>query len=68
MLAPRVAISTPWTQKLVGSRGASRAAAQYGRAIVDGVVYWGSGYNTEAREMPCDGNNNKLSAFSLGGL
>jgi hypothetical protein len=41
-----------WTQRPVGSRGASRAAAQYGRAIMDGVVYRGSGYNTEAREMP----------------
>jgi hypothetical protein len=36
-------------------------------AIVDGVVYWGSGYDTRARDMPYDGNNNKFYAFSLDG-
>ena len=38
-----------------------------GAAIVDGVVYWGSGYDTKARALPYDGNNNKFYAFSIGG-
>jgi polyvinyl alcohol dehydrogenase (cytochrome) len=45
----------------------SGGAVWSGAAIVDGVVYWGSGYDTKAREMTYDGNNNKFYAFSLDG-
>jgi polyvinyl alcohol dehydrogenase (cytochrome) len=38
-----------------------------GAAIVNGVVYWGSGYDTRERKLPYDGNNNKFYAFSLNG-
>jgi polyvinyl alcohol dehydrogenase (cytochrome) len=43
----------------------SGGAVWSGAAIVDGVVYWGSGYDTKARKMTYDGNNNKFYAFSL---
>jgi polyvinyl alcohol dehydrogenase (cytochrome) len=46
---------------------ASGGAVWSGAAIVDGAVYWGSGYDTKARSMPYDGTNNKLYAFSLNG-
>ena len=36
-----------------------------GPAIVDGSLYWGSGYQTLAMGFPFDGSNNKLYAFSL---
>ncbi|MGB6686514.1 MAG: PQQ-binding-like beta-propeller repeat protein [Terracidiphilus sp.] len=45
----------------------SGGAVWSGAAIVNGVVYWGSGYDTRARELPYDGNNNKFYAFSLNG-
>jgi polyvinyl alcohol dehydrogenase (cytochrome) len=45
----------------------SGGAVWSGAAIVDGVVYWGSGYDTPARNLPYDGNNNKFYAFSLNG-
>jgi polyvinyl alcohol dehydrogenase (cytochrome) len=45
----------------------SGGAVWSGAAIVDGAVYWGSGYDTRAREMPYEGNNNKFYAFSLDG-
>jgi polyvinyl alcohol dehydrogenase (cytochrome) len=45
----------------------SGGAVWAGAAIVDGVVYWGTGYDTRAREMPYDGNSNKFYAFSLDG-
>jgi len=45
----------------------SGGAVWSGAAIVDGVVYWGSGYDTKARKMTYDGNNNKFYAFSLSG-
>ncbi len=45
----------------------SGGAVWSGAAIVDGVVYWGSGYDTRARGMPYDGNNDKFYAFSLDG-
>jgi len=45
----------------------SGGAVWSGPAIVDDVVYWGSGYDTRVREMPYDGNNNKFYAFSLDG-
>jgi polyvinyl alcohol dehydrogenase (cytochrome) len=45
----------------------SGGAVWSGPAIVDGGVYWGSGYDTRARELPYDGNNNKFYAFSLSG-
>ncbi|WP_206305533.1 PQQ-binding-like beta-propeller repeat protein [Actinacidiphila soli] len=39
-----------------------------GAAIVDGSVYWGSGYSrTEAFGFGYNGGNNKLYAFSLPG-
>jgi polyvinyl alcohol dehydrogenase (cytochrome) len=46
---------------------ASGGAVWSGAAIVDGSVYWGSGYDTRARELPYDGNNNRFYAFALGG-
>ena len=45
----------------------SGGAVWSGAAIVDGAVYWGSGYDTRARDLPYDGNNNKFYAFSLSG-
>ncbi len=45
----------------------SGGAVWSGAAIVDGAVYWGSGYDTKARGLPYDGNNNKFYAFSLDG-
>jgi polyvinyl alcohol dehydrogenase (cytochrome) len=45
----------------------SGGAVWAGAAIVDGVVYWGTGYDTRARELPYDGNSNKFYAFSLDG-
>ncbi|MFI7615477.1 PQQ-binding-like beta-propeller repeat protein [Nonomuraea terrae] len=36
-----------------------------GPAIVDGSLYWGSGYQTLAMGFPFDGSNDKLYAFSL---
>ena len=45
----------------------SGGAVWSGAAIVNGVVYWGSGYDTRERELPYDGNNNKFYAFSLNG-
>ncbi len=45
----------------------SGGAVWSGAAIVDGAVYWGSGYDTKARQMTYDGSNNKFYAFTLGG-
>lgn len=45
----------------------SGGAVWSGAAIVNGNVYWGSGYDTLARKMPYNGNNNKFYAFSLNG-
>jgi polyvinyl alcohol dehydrogenase (cytochrome) len=45
----------------------SGGAVWSGAAIVNGTVYWGSGYDTTARGMPYNGNNNKFYAFSLNG-
>jgi len=45
----------------------SGGAVWSGAAIVDGEVFWGSGYDTRERKLPYDGNNNKFYAFSLGG-
>jgi polyvinyl alcohol dehydrogenase (cytochrome) len=45
----------------------SGGAVWSGAAIVDGTVYWGSGYDTRERKMPYNGNNNKFYAFSLNG-
>jgi polyvinyl alcohol dehydrogenase (cytochrome) len=45
----------------------SGGAVWSGPAIVDAVIYWGSGYDTKARSLPYDGNNNKFYAFSLSG-
>jgi outer membrane protein assembly factor BamB len=38
-----------------------------GAAIVNGTVYWGSGYHTEDIGLGFRGDNDKLYAFSLGG-
>jgi hypothetical protein len=35
--------------------------------VVDGTVYLGSGYDTLARKLPYNGNNNKFYAFSPNG-
>ena len=45
----------------------SGGAVWSGAAIVDGFVYWGSGYDTRERKPPYNGNNNKFYAFSLNG-
>ncbi len=45
----------------------SGGAVWSGAAIVDGCVYWGSGYDTRARELPYDGNNDRFYAFTLSG-
>jgi len=42
----------------------SGGAVWSGAAIVDGAVYWGSGYDTKARDLPYDGNNNRFYAFT----
>jgi parallel beta-helix repeat protein len=46
---------------------ASGGAVLSGPAIVDGSLYWGSGYHTQELGpfFPGDGNNNKVFAFSL---
>jgi polyvinyl alcohol dehydrogenase (cytochrome) len=36
-----------------------------GAAIVNGTVYWGSGYPTKDIHQPFDGSNDKLYAFTL---
>jgi polyvinyl alcohol dehydrogenase (cytochrome) len=46
-------------------RFASGGAVLGGAAVVDGTVYWGSGYHTLAIGLPYDGDNDKLFAFSL---
>ena len=43
----------------------SGGAVWSGAAIVEGNVYWGTGYDTRARGMPYDGNSDKFYAFSL---
>jgi polyvinyl alcohol dehydrogenase (cytochrome) len=45
----------------------SGGAVWSGAAIVDGIVCWGSGYDTRARGLPYNGNNDKFYAFSLEG-
>ena len=45
----------------------SGGAVWSGAAIVNGVVYWGTGYDTRERKLPYDGNSNKFYAFSLNG-
>jgi polyvinyl alcohol dehydrogenase (cytochrome) len=42
-----------------------RRSVWSGAAIANGVVYWGSGYDTGARDLPYDGNNDKFYAFTL---
>lgn len=47
---------------------ASGGAVASGAAIVDGTVYWGSGYDTKmVMSLPFEGNNNKLYAFAVPG-
>jgi hypothetical protein len=38
-----------------------------GAVVVDGVVYWGSGYKPPHFSIPWFIGNNKFYAFSLGG-
>jgi polyvinyl alcohol dehydrogenase (cytochrome) len=45
----------------------SGGAVWSGAAIVNGTVYWGSGYDTLARGMHYNGNNDKFYAFALNG-
>jgi polyvinyl alcohol dehydrogenase (cytochrome) len=44
---------------------ASGGSVVGGAAIVDGTVYWGSGYHTAQLGLPFDGNNDKLYAFAV---
>jgi polyvinyl alcohol dehydrogenase (cytochrome) len=44
----------------------SGGAVAGGAAIVNGTVYWGSGYHTEDIGLGFRGDNDKLYAFSLG--
>lgn len=47
---------------------ASGGAVASGAAIVNGTVYWGSGYDTKVvMGLPFEGNNNKLYAFAVPG-
>lgn len=43
----------------------SGGAVVSGAAIVDGTVYWGSGYHTKVLGLPYAGDNHKLYAFSV---
>ncbi|ALL70688.1 PQQ-like domain (plasmid) [Paraburkholderia caribensis MBA4] len=43
----------------------SGGAVASGAAIVDGTVYWGSGYHTKVLGLPYAGDNHKLYAFAL---
>jgi polyvinyl alcohol dehydrogenase (cytochrome) len=45
----------------------SGGAVWSGAAIVNGTVYWGSGYDTRVRKLPYDGNNSQFYAFSVDG-
>jgi polyvinyl alcohol dehydrogenase (cytochrome) len=44
---------------------ASGGSVVGGPAIVDGSLYWGSGYNSQKFGLPINGHNNKLYAFSI---
>lgn len=44
----------------------SGGAVVSGAAIVDGAVYWGSGYHTKVLGLPYAGDNHKLYAFAIG--
>jgi polyvinyl alcohol dehydrogenase (cytochrome) len=48
-------------------RYASGGAVWSGAAIVNGTVYWGTGYHTENFGLGYNGDNNKLYAFTLNG-
>ena len=48
-------------------RYASGGAVWSGAAIVDGTVYWGSGYHTKYFGLGYNGDNNNLYAFTLNG-
>ena len=43
----------------------SGGAVVSGAAIVDGSVYWGSGYHTKVLGLPYAGDNHKLYAFAV---
>ncbi|MGU7782755.1 outer membrane protein assembly factor BamB family protein [Burkholderia sp. PU8-34] len=43
----------------------SGGAVVSGAAIVDGSVYWGTGYHTKVLGLPYAGDNHKLYAFAL---
>lgn len=43
----------------------SGGAVVSGAAIVDGTVYWGSGYHTKVLGLPYAGDNYKLYAFAV---
>jgi polyvinyl alcohol dehydrogenase (cytochrome) len=43
----------------------SGGAVVSGAAIVDGTVYWGSGYHTKILGLPYPGDSHKLYAFSV---
>ncbi|MCG5071958.1 PQQ-binding-like beta-propeller repeat protein [Paraburkholderia tagetis] len=43
----------------------SGGAVVSGAAIVDGTVYWGSGYHTKVLGLPYAGDNHKLYAFAV---
>jgi len=46
---------------------ASGGSVWAGASIVNGTVYWGSGYRTNQMGLGYNGNNDKLYAFTLGG-
>jgi polyvinyl alcohol dehydrogenase (cytochrome) len=48
-------------------RYASGGAVWAGAAIVNGTVYWGTGYHTKYFGLGYNGDNNKLYAFTLNG-
>ena len=59
--------NSPTTATTTSSTRIVATAVWSGAAIVDGTVYWGSGYDTLARKLPYNGNNNKFYAFSPNG-
>jgi polyvinyl alcohol dehydrogenase (cytochrome) len=48
-------------------RYASGGAVWAGAAIANGTVYWGTGYHTEDFGLGCNGDSNKLYAFTRNG-
>ncbi|MDH6233240.1 hypothetical protein M2281_003851 [Mesorhizobium soli] len=55
----------PFIERFGPSGLFSGGAVLSGAAIVDGTVYWGSGYHTKILGLPYAGDSHKLYAFSV---